>query len=327
MNVVMAFNTGFLLPAITAVYSLFINNDDIHLRILYVDLSDSSKIVLDRLTKLGMNNSIEYIRIEGELLKKIKVQTGRWRQETFFRYYVTEVLPELDRVLWLDADILVRGSIKELYNTDFEGKSFAGVWDVTSNPSERLGLEDYINAGILLINANKLKKTGRIAEFWKLVASPDYAADLPDQDALNIVFNKDIKIIDIIWNTFLYVPEEHVEVALDMRQLVAEIVVVRVLEILGQVSHPALLELFGVRVVVVLYVDFAYHHEQHERHVVLVTELLDGLFTETERNTQSRQHGEETVMPRYGVRHLDVWREPEKVVGCIHEFLFFCKNI
>ena len=179
MNVVMAFNTGFLLPAITAIYSLLINNDDIHLRILYVDLSDSSKTVLDRLTKLGRNNSIEYIRIEGELLKKIKVQTGRWRQETFFRYYVTEVLPELDRVLWLDADILVRGSIKELYNTDFEGKSFAGVWDVTSNPSERLGLEDYINAGI--------------------------------QDALNIVFNKDIKIIDIIWNTFLYVPEEHAD--------------------------------------------------------------------------------------------------------------------
>lgn len=211
MNVVMAFNTGFLLPAITAIYSLFINNDDIHLRILYVDLSDSCKTVLDRLTKLGMNNSIEYIRIEGELLKKIKVQTGRWRQETFFRYYVTEVLPELDRVLWLDADILVRGSIKELYNTDFEGKSFAGVWDITSNPSERLGLEDYINVGILLINANKLKKTGRIAEFWKLVASPDYAADLPDQDALNIVFNKDIKIVDIIWNTFLYVPEEHAD--------------------------------------------------------------------------------------------------------------------
>ena len=211
MNVVMAFNTGFLLPAITAIYSLLINNDDIHLRILYVDLSDSSKIVLDRLTKLGMNNSIEYIRIEGELLKKIKVQTGRWRQETFFRYYVTEVLPELDRVLWLDADILVRGSIKELYNTDFEGKSFAGVWDVTSNPLERLGLNDYINAGILLINAEKLKRTGEINKFWELVASPDYAADLPDQDALNIVFNKDIKIIDIIWNTFLYVPEEHAD--------------------------------------------------------------------------------------------------------------------
>ena len=107
MDIVMAFTTGFLLPAITAIYSLFIHNDDIRLRIMYVDLSDSGKIVLDRLAKLGKNNSIKYVRIKGDLLRKIKVQTGRWRQETFFRYYITEVLPELDRVLWLDADILV----------------------------------------------------------------------------------------------------------------------------------------------------------------------------------------------------------------------------
>lgn len=215
MNIIMAFNTGFLLPAITAIYSLFTNNDNIHLRILYVDLSDSGKIILDRLTGIGRNNSIDYIRVEGELLEKIKVQTGRWRQEAFFRYYVTEILPELDRVLWLDADILVRGSIEDLYNIDFEGKSFAGVHDITSNPVERLGLSDYINSGVLLFNNDKIKQTKKMNEFWDMVASPGYAADLPDQDAINIVFNGDIKIIDIIWNTFLFVPEEHADYLID----------------------------------------------------------------------------------------------------------------
>lgn len=215
MNIIMAFNTGFLLPAITAIYSLFTHNDDICLYILHVELSDSSKIVLNRLTGLGRNNSIKYIRIDGELLKKIKVRTGRWRKETFFRYYVTEILPELNRALWLDADILVRGSVEKLYNIDFEGRSFAGVRDVTSNPEERLGISDYVNAGILMINAGKLKETGRMDEFWDMVASPEYAAELPDQDALNIIFRDDIKIIDIIWNTFLYVPEEHADLLID----------------------------------------------------------------------------------------------------------------
>ena len=32
--------------------------------------------------------------------------------ETFFRYYITEIIPEYDRVLWLDADILVRKNIE-----------------------------------------------------------------------------------------------------------------------------------------------------------------------------------------------------------------------
>ena len=198
----MAFNTGFLLPALTAIYSLFINNNNIRLKILYVELSDSAKILIRKLEKVGTCNSVEFVSVAGELLERIKVSTGRWRQETFFRYYVTEILPEFDRVLWLDADILVRGNIEDLYNTDFEGKSFAGAFDDSSKPLERLGIQNYINAGILMINAAKLKETNRIDEYWKLVASPDYEGLLPDQDALNIVFEGDIKLIDMIYNTF-----------------------------------------------------------------------------------------------------------------------------
>ncbi len=211
----MAFNTGFLLPAITAIYSLFVNNDEIRLHILYYDLSDSGKIILGRLAGTGRNNTVEFIHIRRELLERIKVHTGRWRQEAFFRYYSIEMFPEYDRVLWLDADILVRGSIKDLYNTDLEDKSFAGVYDITSNPVERLGLHDYINSGVLVINLKKLRETGKMAEFWEMIASPGYTAELPDQDALNIVFEQDIKILDIIWNTFLFIPEEYADYLID----------------------------------------------------------------------------------------------------------------
>ncbi len=208
MNVIMAFNTGFLLPALTAVYSLFVNNENIKLRILYTELSDQSKAVLRLLERAGDNNTIEFVPVEGTLLERIKVSTGRWRQETFFRYYVTEILPELDRVLWLDADILVRRSITELYNIDFEGRSFAGVWDNSSDPEERLGIKDYINAGILMINAEKIKRTEKIREFWDLVASPEYVGELPDQDALNIVFKDDIKLVNDLYNVFPLNPNE-----------------------------------------------------------------------------------------------------------------------
>ena len=208
MNVIMAFDTGFLLPALTAIFSLFVNNENIRLYVMYTELSESAKTVLSRLEGTGNNNTIEYVPIEGTLLERIKVSTGRWRQETFFRYYVTEILPELDRVLWLDADTLVRKSIEELYNIDFEGKSYAGVFDNSSNPEERVGIRDYINAGILMINAKKLKETKKIKEFWDLVASPEYVGDLPDQDALNIVFKNDIKLIDDRYNVFPLNPND-----------------------------------------------------------------------------------------------------------------------
>ncbi len=85
MDIIMAFNTGFLLPALTAIYSLFKYNDNVRLRVLYVELSDNAKTVIKRLLKVGNNNTIEFTPVEGILLERIKVSTGRWRQETFFR--------------------------------------------------------------------------------------------------------------------------------------------------------------------------------------------------------------------------------------------------
>lgn len=211
MDIIMAFNTGFLLPALTAIYSLFVNNDNIRLHIMYVELSDNAKTLIRRLEELGNNNRIDFLEIEEKLLERIKVATGRWRQECFFRYFSTELLPDADRVLWLDADILVRKSVEELYNIDLEGKSFAAVYDNTSKPDERLGIPDYYNSGILMINTKKLRETGKMTEYWNLVASDDYKGELPDQDALNIIFMDDIKEIDGRFNTFPLNPEQYAD--------------------------------------------------------------------------------------------------------------------
>ena len=119
------------------------------------------------------------------------------------------MFPELDRVLWIDTDTLVRKRIDELYNLDFEGNSFAGVIDFTSNPVERLSIDNYINSGVLMINTGKLKKSGKMEEYWRMVASEDYKGELPDQDALNMVFKGDIKIIEQIWNTFPLIYDEY----------------------------------------------------------------------------------------------------------------------
>lgn len=211
MDVIMAFNTGFLLPALTAIYSLFVHNTNVRLHILYAELSDNAMTVIKRLEGVKESNTVEFLPVTGNLLERIKVSTGRWRPECFFRYFVTELLPGTDRVLWLDADILVRKSLEELYNMDFEGRSFAAVFDNTSNPKDRLGISDYYNSGILMINTKKLAKTRKMKEFWKLVASPDYKGELPDQDALNIVFKDDIKEIDARFNTFPLNPEEYAD--------------------------------------------------------------------------------------------------------------------
>ncbi|MBR4574962.1 MAG: glycosyltransferase family 8 protein [Lachnospiraceae bacterium] len=220
MNIIMAFNTGFFVPAITTIYSLFTNNNGVKLNILYTDLSDNAMILVKKLEGCGSGNTVCFTKLEQEMLERIKVATGRWRPECFFRYYVTELMTDVDRVLWLDSDILVRRSIEELYNTDMEEKSFAGVTDYTSNPVERLGIKDYINSGVLLFNLEKLRHSQMMSRFWEHVASPDYAGDLPDQDALNIVFEGDIKLLDQIYNSMPLTINEYADIFIENAAIV-----------------------------------------------------------------------------------------------------------
>ncbi len=202
MDIIMAFDTGFLLPALTAVYSLFSNNDNVRLHVLYAQLSESAKTLLKRLEGVGNGNTIEFLPITDDHIKKIRVATGRWRPECFFRYFAIDMLPDADRVLWLDSDVLVRKSVRELYELDMQGKSFAGVYDDTSRPFERLGINGYINSGVLLFDLARLRSTGMMQKYWDLVASDDYIGELPDQDALNIVFDNEIMLLDIKYNSF-----------------------------------------------------------------------------------------------------------------------------
>ena len=58
-------------------------------------------------------------------------QSKRWPHETFYRLMVTKLLPEsVDRILYLDGDIIVHGSIDEIYNTDFKWNLFVGCMQV-----------------------------------------------------------------------------------------------------------------------------------------------------------------------------------------------------
>lgn len=220
MHVVMSFDSNFILPAITAIYSLFTNNSGIRLHVLHKALDSKSKFLVKRLEKCGSDNQVDFIEISDEMIEKITISTGRWRPECFFRYFAVDIFTDLDRCLWLDSDIMVRGSIEDLYNTDFEGKSFAAVKDKTSEPERRLGIREYVNSGVLLMNLKKLRETGGMSEFWKKIASKDYEGTLPDQDALNIVFLNDIHFVRDIWNAFPLTLDPHIESFLEETRIV-----------------------------------------------------------------------------------------------------------
>ena len=201
-HIIMSFNSKFVLPACTTIYTLFLHNSDVILYIGYQDLTIGEMNCIKRFEKMRKDNFIRFIRLENSLEKRLKVDTGRWTTYTFNRFTLPEYIPEnADRCLWLDADLMIRGDISEFYSMDFEENYFAGACEDTSNPLERLGFSDYINAGVLLMNLKRLRADNAFDRLWEFVLDPSFDYPLLDQDAINLVFRGQIKYVpEYMWN-------------------------------------------------------------------------------------------------------------------------------
>ena len=78
--------------------------------------------------------------------------------QAWFRIKLPDLCKDLDKVLYLDCDTLIRGNLDELFSLDLTDKYLAGVKDVwgVSKYVKRLGMKSgvYVNSGMLLFNCN-----------------------------------------------------------------------------------------------------------------------------------------------------------------------------
>lgn len=119
---------------------------------------------------------------------------------SLLKYYIARALPQLDKVLYIDSDILVLHDLTQLYNTDISGKYLAAVkdpsWFFENMHVVELNLEDrgfYFNSGVMLMNLKKFREDGLEAKL------EDYTNNnfrtYMDQDALNVVVGNDVALL------------------------------------------------------------------------------------------------------------------------------------
>ena len=138
--------------------------------------------------------------------------SNQYPQEMYYRLLAAELLPRsLDRVLYLDPDILVINPVRALYDTDLEGDLMAaathtGLLAGITDPVNRLRLENYeaeayYNSGVLVMDLSAMRREVRPGDIF------DYAREhadillLPDQDVLNGLYGGQILgVDDSLWN-------------------------------------------------------------------------------------------------------------------------------
>lgn len=134
--------------------------------------------------------SVKIHKIEDSKLRKLK---NTWSKYAWFRIMLPELLPDVDRILYLDADVLITDSILELFELDMDGKSVAGVIDIqafNNEAKERLGQKiacRYICSGVLMMNLTYWRTNNLTYKICNWAIKNDKIIVFPDQDAINAV--------------------------------------------------------------------------------------------------------------------------------------------
>ena len=126
---------------------------------------------------------------------------------TYLRLLIEEILPnDIQKVLYLDCDIIVVGNLCELYNTDISDYSIAAAYDVECDDILRYNRMDYpleegyFNAGVLLINLDYWRKNKIGKKALDFVFNNVELCEFHDQDALNHILHGSVKFISSKYN-------------------------------------------------------------------------------------------------------------------------------
>lgn len=194
MNIAFCINDAYVPYVTVTIKSILVNHpdSDISFYIILDDISEKNRNLLDEVT--GREPLVHCYIIVVDSHKIAGLRRGNIHESIWYRILLPELLPlEVNRVLYLDADTLVMGSIKELFSIDMENTAVAGCWDPLSfyeETFERLGYEPklgYICAGVLLVNLNYWRKYNLVDEIIRYAKKNEAIIKMKDQDSINYV--------------------------------------------------------------------------------------------------------------------------------------------
>ena len=202
MNIVYALDDGYKLYTAVSIYSLLSNkNKESVYKIHILHHPDLDIHYFDKLQEY-FNIQFNFVNM-GDTSKDLYI-SRHIKIPAYYRLFICDVLPDLDRCIYLDGDTIILKDLSELYNTDLGDNIIGGVYDLCGGIGkhrENHPLNEpkkYINSGVLLINLNRYKNESTILiEYAK-----NHECYYHDQDVINYVLENKITLLPLKYNFY-----------------------------------------------------------------------------------------------------------------------------
>ncbi|MFD1771632.1 glycosyltransferase family 8 protein [Sphingobacterium suaedae] len=204
--VVLAFTPDYFVPAATCIFSILTSSrpsDRFHfICLLTQPLQESYKDKLGRLAEGRAKFS--YINLDGAL-PEIYVDQ-KYTIAASYRLLLPAILTSLQKVLYVDCDMIFRNNLADLYRmTEIGDYYMAGVFEATLEFQKpylsTIGCKagEYINSGMLLMNLRALREDNMVEKL--LDAAKEDHLQFPDQDVINQLCQGRIMGLQPYWNS------------------------------------------------------------------------------------------------------------------------------
>ena len=198
--------------------SLFENNKNFESITVYIIENNISKTNKSKLLNIADQYSREIVFIDfRNYEKELNLNMESFISiSSYARLFLSEIIND-DKVIYLDCDSIVNGSLEELWNLNISEYYVAGVEDTVSEYTKKkvgLNIDDkYINAGMLLINLEKWRQNDIKSKFIEFIDYYNGNVFHHDQGTINGVLKDKILILHPKYNlmtTFITMSREEI---------------------------------------------------------------------------------------------------------------------
>ena len=206
MNILISVNESYFDKAETMLFSLRRNTHEA-IEVFMVNHSLNAEYI-DSFDEFLKRNKMKLhiVDVNSSVFDNMTLGDSHFSIEMYYRIIAQFILPkDLERILWLDADIIINKDLKDFYFQDFDNNALIACPDAKHNSEmvsaikKKIGLSKehiYFNSGVLLLNLSYLRDNTNMENIISISNELNDRLTYPDQDILNYLYSGKIKYCD-----------------------------------------------------------------------------------------------------------------------------------
>ena len=204
-----ALDDNYFYPTLVSITSILKTSKNSTYNIFYIltsngKFSEENKKKLKNLETKYKNCKFNILEIDENLF--VYAKTDRYPKIAYFRLLLAELVPDFNRIIYLDGDTLIYTDLSEMMNLNMDNNIAMGWVDNGYRNSEKFNIttHKYITSGVILFDLEKMRKENITKQFMDFLKNNYNELIQEDQTVINIVLHKRIGLLPPKYGIWAY---------------------------------------------------------------------------------------------------------------------------